>query len=113
MNSRQHLFVNEYLVDLNATRAARAAGYAHPSVRGSQLLGLPDVQQHVRNQTKARSQRLEIDADWVVERLREEATSASNSGSVRVRALESLAKYLGLFRQKPRSIQSELQFADM
>ena len=113
MNNRQHLFVKEYLVDLNATRAARAAGYAHPSVRGSQLLGLPDVQHQVRIQTKARSQRLEIDADWVVERLQAEATSASNSGSVRVRALEILAKHLGLFGRKQQTNESELRFADI
>lgn len=113
MNARQRLFVSEYVVDLNATRAAREAGYAHPSVRGSQLLGLPSVQQHVSEATSARSLRLEMEADWVVERLRAEACSASNSGSVRVKALEVLGKHLGLFKHKAIESNAKFWLADI
>lgn len=35
---RQHLFVHEYLVDLNATQAAKRAKYKKPHVQGPRLL---------------------------------------------------------------------------
>ena len=45
-------FVREYLRDLNASRAARAAGYAakSASVEGSRLLGNADVQAEITRQ---------------------------------------------------------------
>ncbi|MBE3109338.1 MAG: terminase small subunit [Acidobacteria bacterium] len=38
LTPRQHLFVHEYLVDLNATQAARRAKYKKPHVQGPRLL---------------------------------------------------------------------------
>ena len=32
LTDKQRMFVTEYAVDLNATRAAREAGYRHPNV---------------------------------------------------------------------------------
>ncbi len=45
MTPRQHRFVEEYLVDLNATQAARRAGYSAKSAagRGSRLLRNPAI----------------------------------------------------------------------
>lgn len=54
---RQQLFVQEYLIDLNATQAAIRAGYAYSSaaVTGHQLITNPNVAAHIE---RAKAQRL-------------------------------------------------------
>lgn len=71
MNRRMQLFVNEYLVSLNATEAARRAGYAerHAGLRGYALLRRPDVQLAIRAAMDARAERTGVSADRVVEEL--------------------------------------------
>ena len=97
MTPKQETFVLEYLKDLNATRAADRAGYAHPNVQGTQLLSNQTVRIAVQQELEARADRLRIDADWVVAQLEREAMDYQNSGSTRVRALELLGKHLGAF----------------
>ena len=55
MTKRQHIFVKEYLVDSNATRAAIAAGYSKPaaSAIGSRLLRNAKVRQEIEEQTSS------------------------------------------------------------
>lgn len=71
MNRRMQIFVNEYLVTLNATEAARRAGYAENSagLRGHALLRRPDVQLAIRAAMDARAKRTGISVDRVVEEL--------------------------------------------
>ena len=97
MTPKQETFVLEYLKDLNATAAAKRAGYAHPNVQGSQLLSNQTVRIAVQQELNARADRLRIDADWVIAQLVREAMDYQNSGSTRVRALELLGKHLGAF----------------
>jgi len=97
MTPKQATFTVEYLKDLNATKAAERAGYAHPNVQGSQLLSNQAVRGAVQQELNARADRLRVDADWVVAQLEREATDFQNSGSTRVRALELLGKHLGAF----------------
>ncbi|CAD5276777.1 Terminase small subunit [Bosea sp. 62] len=68
-------FVEEYLVDLNGTDAAIRAGYSAKSAKAqaSQLLAIPEVQAAVSEAQASRSARTKIDADWVLNRLAEEA----------------------------------------
>ena len=113
MTPRQNLFVSEYLQDLNATRAARDAGFAHPNVQGSQLLAKPHVRKRLDEAIMARSERLRIDADWVLSRLEHEAQGQDNSAAVRVRALELIGKHLGIFSDRKQVlIASRTLFAD-
>jgi len=97
MTPKQATFTVEYLKDLNATKAAERAGYAHPNVQGTQLLSNPVVRDVVQQELDARAQRVRVDADWVIDQLEREATNYQNSGSTRVRALELLGKHLGAF----------------
>ncbi|HUX74613.1 MAG TPA: terminase small subunit [Steroidobacteraceae bacterium] len=71
MNRRMQLFVNEYLVSLNATDAARRAGYAprHAGLRGYALLRRPGVQLAIRAAMDARAARTGVTADRIVEEL--------------------------------------------
>lgn len=71
MNHRMQIFVAEYLVTLNATEAARRAGYSprHAGLRGYALLRRPDVQLAIRAAMDARAARTGVSADRVVEEL--------------------------------------------
>lgn len=70
---KQARFVEEYLIDLNATQAAIRAGYTHPDVQGPRLLGNVRVAEAIAAHQTRRSERTKIDADWVLRRLAEEA----------------------------------------
>ncbi len=67
---KQRLFVEQYLLDMNATGAAERAGYAHPNTQGPRLLQKPKVAAAIAGAVRARSERTKIDADWVLQNLR-------------------------------------------
>lgn len=94
--------MQEYLTDLNATQAAIRAGYSAKTAeqKGYQLIQKSSVQQAIQEAQADRSQRTEVTADWVVQRLREEAGPGGISPAARVRALELLGKHLGMFPDK-------------
>jgi len=138
---RQH-FVQEYLVDLNATRAAERAGYAKSTSRqiAHSLMKDPEIAAAIRTEQEKRQQRTLVTADRVVEELArvafadlgalaewgpegvrlkpyselgpdERAAIAEVSGDAKsgaraklhdkIRALELLAKHLGVVGRKP------------
>ena len=76
MNPRQKSFVAEYLVDLNATRAAKAAGYAKPNVEGTRLV--QRLQGAIDYAIAQRSIRTNITADQVLQRWWDLATADPN-----------------------------------
>lgn len=71
LNAKQLLFVEEYLVDLNATQAAIRAGYSEASARqiGAENLSKPSIQDAIRERFEARANRLGLTQDKIVERL--------------------------------------------
>ncbi len=71
MTPRQRCFVEEYLVDLNATQAAKRAGYSAKSARtrGSKLLRNPAVAAAIESAQAKRAQRTRVSADRVVTEL--------------------------------------------
>ncbi len=71
MNPRQRRFVEEYLVDLNATRAAKRAGYTAGSAKnhGYRLLKNPAVAAAVAKAQGRRAARTQVSADRVVTEL--------------------------------------------
>jgi len=71
LTAKQAMFVKEYLVDLNATRAAIAAGYSEKSaeVTGSRMLTNAKVRAEIDKQIGDRKRRLSISADAVLQEL--------------------------------------------
>lgn len=71
LNARQRLFVQEYCVDLNATRAAMRAGYSATSAHanGPRLLANAVVANAIANELSARSKRVGITAERVLKEL--------------------------------------------
>jgi phage terminase small subunit len=66
--NKEDRFVEEYLLDLNATQAAVRAGYSAKSARsiGSELLTKPHVTDAIAEAKRVRSERTRVDADKVL-----------------------------------------------
>lgn len=106
LTPKQLRFVEEYLVDLNASAAALRAGYSKRTAgqMGYELLNKPEIAAAIATAQAARSARTAITADWVLERLAHEAqlTGEGASHSARVKALELLGKHQALFVDRQR-----------
>jgi phage terminase small subunit len=68
MTRKQQLFIREYLIDLNATKAAIRAGYSKKTARqhAARLMTNVYISAEIEKVTQARLQRLEITADYVL-----------------------------------------------
>lgn len=68
LTARQSAFVAAYIVSLNATQAAKEAGYSEKTAKsqGQRLLTNVDVAEAIGAAMKARSKRTEINADRVL-----------------------------------------------
>ncbi len=101
LTPRQARFVEEYLVDLNATQAAIRAGYSARNADkiGPELLGKTRVAEAVKAAQQARTERTGITQDEVIQGLKKEATleGEGSSHSARVSAWAHLGKHLGIF----------------
>ena len=73
LTARQRRFIDEYLIDLNATQAAIRAGYAPSGARqhACRLLAKEEVKRAVSDAIKRRQARTELTADEVIADLRE------------------------------------------
>ena len=109
LTPKQQRFVEEYLVSLNATKAAINAGYSEKTARqmGHKLLVNPLVEEAIRNGINKRSIRTLITQDYVLEKLKEIADTPAGDyeGSAlkfgnKIRVLELLAKHTDLLNQK-------------
>ncbi len=101
LTPKQARFVEEYLVDLNATQAAIRAGYSKKTAneQGAQLLAKLSIREAVAGAQEARSERTGITQDEVIRGLKKEATleGDGSSHSARVAAWALLGKHLGIF----------------
>jgi len=126
LTPKQVRFVEEYLVDLNATQAAIRAGYSkrRASEIGHQQLLKPAVAEAIAAAKKTRSERVQVDADYVVRHLvdlvelsmqkkpcrtmkgeQEEDEKGTPlwtavDGKSAARALELLARHVGMLKDK-------------
>ena len=113
MTPRQQRFVDEYLVDLNASQAAIRAGYSVRTAeqQGPRLLGNVEIATAVRSAQQARSERLQITQDDVLRGLRREATLTGDGSShaARVSAWGLIGKHLGMFVERRQQLGEDGQ----
>lgn len=71
LTDKQELFCREYLIDLNATRAAIKAGYSEKTAReiASQNLSKLNIQKRIQELMNDRNERNTVDSDYVLKRL--------------------------------------------
>ena len=103
MTNKMKAFVDEYLMDLNATQAAIRAGYSkrRANVTGTELLSHPDVQEALTGAFKARGERVQVKEADVINGLLREVNSGDldEPSHARVKAWELLGRYMGMFRE--------------
>ena len=106
LTPKQKRFVEEYLIDLNATQAAIRAGYSERTARaiGQENLTKPDIQDAIQKAMGKRSQRTGITQGQVLEALASmgfaEIDMESLKPTDKIKALELLGKHLGMFNEK-------------
>lgn len=129
LTPKQERFVQEYLIDLNATQAAIRAGYSAKTAQeqGSRLLSHVMVSDAIKTAQEARSERVGVSQDYVLaaitetmERCRQVAPVLNRKGeqvlcedrngnlvpaftfdaSGVLKGAEILGKHLGMFKEK-------------
>ncbi len=102
LTAKQQQFCREYLIDMNAAAAARRAGYSERTAeqQGSRLLWNVEVEAEIQRLISERAKRVEVDADYVVEKLRTIVEDQNCAASSRVAALGLLARHLGMLTDK-------------
>lgn len=116
LTPKQARFVQEYLIDLNATQAAVRAGYSERTAceQGSRLLANVKVQAALQAAMQARQARTEVTQDYVIGKLVEIADKAASDCqdsdlkySNKIKALELLGKHVGAFDRIDDVVQDE------
>jgi phage terminase small subunit len=116
---RQQRFIDEYLIDLNGTQAAIRAGYKANSAneQAAYLLAQPSIKSVVEARKVALSSKMQLSAEWVVDRLKEISSRCMAAEPVlnkegkpigqwrfdsmgANKALENIGKYLGMFTER-------------
>ena len=112
VTEKQKVFADEYLIDLNATRAYKVA---YPTVKnddtaaqaGSRLLRNVKVAEYIQERMQERQKRTEITQDRVLNELAAmafadvaEAVEIRLKPSDKLKALELLGRHLGMFRDR-------------
>jgi phage terminase small subunit len=123
LTDKQEAFCQEYLIDLNATQAAIRAGYSEhtANVIGPENLAKPCIAEKIAELKAERSERVQVDADFVLQGLINVATRCMQEEEVMIRnadgsmigsgeykfehsganrAYELLGKHLKLFTDK-------------
>lgn len=129
LTDKQKRFIEEYLVDLNATQAAIRAGYSERTAYsiGEENLKKPEIKRAIEEAQLNRSSRVQITQDDVIRMLIENIEKSSGTKQVVItqtrksedgefvgddvaqfvyepssvnKALELLGKHLGMFKDK-------------
>jgi phage terminase small subunit len=99
---RQERFVEEYLKDRNGTQAAIRAGYSAKNAHtlAANNLRNPLVVSKIDAISRSSQQRVGVNADFVITELKRVAEQEDVAQSTKVRALELLAKHLGMLEDR-------------
>jgi phage terminase small subunit len=124
LNDKQKRFCEEYIVDLNASAAARRAGYSEKTAYsiGQRLLKKDEAHAYIQELQQNRAKKVALDAEWVLNRLKEISDKCMQAEPVvewdhgaremietgeyqfdstgANRATELIGKHLGMFKDK-------------
>jgi|SRR6185437_371664 len=109
LTARQQRFVDEYLIDLNATQAATRAGYAKPNQQGPRLLVNVGVRAEINKRQSVRAEKMEITAASITARLiaiadKAEKMNGPSALSVARQSMMDVAKLNGLVVESHETI---------
>lgn len=125
LTPKQQRFVDEYLIDLNATQAAIRAGYTptNADVTGPRMLVNVRIAEAVKARQLVRADASELNEQWILDRLRENVDRAMQAeevkdregngtgeyvyaGAVANKALELIGKHRGMFVERSETKHS-------
>lgn len=134
MNARQQRFCDEYLVDLNATKAATRAGYSekYAGQNADKLLKNTKIRDYIDARLNAKERSLIASQDQVLETLTriimgdergtalvgvgmgaQEVSQVPPTNAEKIRAAEILGKYHKLFTDRSEvEVKGAVQFVD-
>ncbi len=112
LTPRQAKFVNEYMLDLNATKAAARAGYSEKTAgaAGGRLLQNVKIQAALNKRMTHRTERTEITQDFVLTGICRNIQQAENAEEqtpahvqAAMRGYELLGRHLAMFTDKVKA----------
>lgn len=132
LTDKQAAFVDEYIIDFNATQAAIRAKYSKATAAqtAARLLRNVKIQRAVAEAIDARAKRMEVTQDYVLGKLLENVERAMQTvkhldqhgnangefkynGAVANKALELLGKHLGMWTEKIDINLSNIDYSDL
>ncbi len=106
LTGKQQRFVEEYMIDMNASQAALRAGYSKKTAKqiGTENLAKPAIASAIASATAARAARSEITAEYVLTNIcgnieRCQGVDAYNPQAA-LKGLELLGRHLAMFTDK-------------
>lgn len=106
LTDKQMKFVDEYMVDMNATQAYLRAGYKCTEeaarVSASKLLTNPNIVAEIATRQEKLQEKTELTAEWVLNELADNHRLAKQMGDLAPsnKALELIGKHIGMFTDK-------------
>ena len=104
INGRQAIFVTEYLIDGNATRAAKVAGYGSPRQQGSRLLSHEYIKRAIEKSRAELRVKNMSKIDVLVAELEKIINNDALHVNSRLKAIELSLKVEGGFAAEKREI---------
>lgn len=105
MTGKQIRFCEEYLIDFNATQAAKRAGYSEKTAysMGAENLRKPEILNYIEKRKKELKEQTEIKLDNIIDEACKIGFADIDLSKVRpadkIKALETIARLLGLDEQ--------------
>lgn len=104
LNPKQERFVEEYMVDLNATKAAARAGYSERTAneQGARLLANVSVQKAIQAAKASRAQKVAVSAEDVLRGVMEVTMLAREEGDLKtaLKGYELQGRHIGMWKDK-------------
>jgi hypothetical protein len=102
LSPKMALFVDEYLVDLNASAAVLRAGYQTRNQNriAAELLAHPLVSAEIERRTQDRREKMELKADYLINKLINLMEKESIKDGDLIRAIELAGKSLALWKDR-------------
>ena len=113
LKEKQKRFVEEYLVDLNATNAAIRAGYSKKTAysQGSRLLKSDEVKRQIQQKREEFSQNLTRTAEDIVKDIQSVTQEAIKKGQLvsALKGLELECKLRGMFKEDKDGVDMNIR----
>ncbi len=106
LTGKQQRFVEEYMIDMNASQAALRAGYSKKTAKqiGTENLAKPAIASAIASATAARTARSEITQAYVLDTIKETVerckTDADYNPQAALKGLELLGRHMAMFTDK-------------